>query len=68
MQDGGTIYCDFCGKSQHQVSKIVAHASQGMIHAICSECVTTCVHVLLGGKPMAAPPRAMLPGDIGVQA
>ena len=38
-----TVYCSFCGKSQHQVRKIVA----GDNAFICDECVIDCVNALI---------------------
>lgn len=37
----GTIYCSFCGKSQHEVRKIIA----GPTVFICNECVDLCVGI-----------------------
>ncbi|MGV6875893.1 ClpX C4-type zinc finger protein [Pseudochelatococcus sp. B33] len=37
-----TIYCSFCGKSQHDVAQIVA----GKDAFICNECVRVCVDVI----------------------
>ena len=39
--------CDFCGKDQNEVDRIIA--SQNGID-ICDECVVLCVEVLLGDK------------------
>lgn len=36
-----TIYCNFCGKSQHEVSKIIA----GPCVFICNECVELCADI-----------------------
>ncbi len=36
-----TIYCSFCGKSQHEVRKIIA----GPTVFICNECVDLCVGI-----------------------
>ena len=37
-----TLYCSFCGKSQHEVSKLVA----GPTAFICDECVDICTDVV----------------------
>jgi ATP-dependent protease Clp ATPase subunit len=36
-----TIYCNFCGKSQHEVRRIIA----GPTVYICDECVTLCADI-----------------------
>jgi hypothetical protein len=42
---GGTLYCSFCGKSQHKVAKLIAGPSV----FICDECVAICNKIL--GQP-----------------
>jgi ATP-dependent Clp protease ATP-binding subunit ClpX len=42
-----TLHCSFCGKSQHQVEKLIA----GPGNFICNECVGLCDKVL-AGEPM----------------
>jgi len=37
-----TVYCDFCGKSQSEVKKIIA----GPKVFICDECVSLCVEIV----------------------
>lgn len=37
-----TIYCSFCGKSQHKVRKLI----EGRDALICDECVDLCVDIL----------------------
>jgi hypothetical protein len=37
-----TLYCSFCGKSQHEVSKLIA----GPNVFICDECVALCVNII----------------------
>ena len=37
-----TLYCSFCGKSQHEVRKLVA----GPTVYICDECVELCVDII----------------------
>ncbi len=41
-KDGGTLYCSFCGKSQHEVKKLIA----GPAVFICNECVELCVDII----------------------
>jgi len=41
--DGRLLYCSFCGKSQHEVNKLVAGPS---VH-ICDECVQLCNEIIL---------------------
>jgi len=38
----GTIYCSFCGKSQHEVRKMIA----GLQSFICNECVEICADIV----------------------
>lgn len=33
-----TLYCSFCGKSQHEVQQLIA----GPVASICDECVDLC--------------------------
>jgi hypothetical protein len=37
-----TLYCSFCGKSQHDVKKLIAGPK---VH-ICDECVNACIEIL----------------------
>ena len=37
-----TLYCSFCGKSQHEVRKLIA----GPIVIICVECVELCMDII----------------------
>ena len=37
-----TLYCSFCGKSQHEVRKLIA----GPTVFICNECVHLCLAVI----------------------
>ncbi len=39
---GEVVYCSFCGKSQHEVKRIVAGPSV----FICDECVATCMEIM----------------------
>src|SRR5260370_349752 len=38
-----TLYCSFCGKSQHEVRKLIA----GPTVFICDECVELCIDIIL---------------------
>jgi ATP-dependent Clp protease ATP-binding subunit ClpX len=38
MKEKSTLYCSFCGKSQHEVFKLIA----GPTVFICDECVALC--------------------------
>ena len=38
----GTLYCSFCGKSQHEVRKLIA----GPTVFICDECVKLCMDII----------------------
>jgi hypothetical protein len=42
-----TLYCSFCGKSQHDVRKLIAGPSV----YICDECVELCLDVIREGRP-----------------
>ena len=37
-----TLYCSFCGKSQHEVRKLIA----GPTVFICDECVNLCIDII----------------------
>ncbi len=37
-----TLYCSFCGKSQHLIKKLIA----GPTVFICNECVDLCVDII----------------------
>ena len=39
-----TLYCSFCGKSQHEVRKLIA----GPTVFICDECVELCMDIVAG--------------------
>ncbi len=41
-QKGSTLYCSFCGKSQHEVRKLIA----GPTVFICDECVELCMDII----------------------
>jgi ATP-dependent protease Clp ATPase subunit len=42
MSKKNTLYCSFCGKSQHEVFKLIA----GPTAFICDECVELCRHLV----------------------
>jgi hypothetical protein len=52
----GTLYCSFCGKSQHEVRKLIAGPST----FICDECIEGCVEILGGKVVRAADERARI--------
>jgi len=60
-----TLFCSFCGRTQHEVRRLVAGATV----FICDECVGMCVELLKDptqsfSVPIAAPvPRPMRPAD-----
>ena len=41
-EKSSTSYCSFCGKSQHEVKKLIA----GPTVFICDECVDLCVDII----------------------
>ena len=64
--DGGarsTLYCSFCGKSQHEVRKLIA----GPNVFICNECVELCADIIKEEdrkNRKAAGPSVMTPSEI----
>jgi ATP-dependent protease Clp ATPase subunit len=42
FRDKATLYCSFCGKSQHEVRKLIA----GPTVFICDECVDVCTDII----------------------
>jgi hypothetical protein len=44
-----SLYCSFCGKSQHEVRKLIA----GPTVFICDECVELCKDIIPNGTPCA---------------
>jgi ATP-dependent Clp protease ATP-binding subunit ClpX len=55
-----TLYCSFCGRSQHEVKKLIA----GNSVLICDKCVTDCNEILreeIPNSPNIVPGRAGLP-------
>lgn len=55
---GGTLYCSFCGKSQHEVKKLIA----GPTVFICDECVSLCMDII---REEEATPAAALRDENG---
>jgi ATP-dependent protease Clp ATPase subunit len=57
--DPKKLYCSFCGKSQHEVRKLMP----GRADFICDECVTLCVDIIReeNKSPTAAARSARLP-------
>src|SRR6476646_6834991 len=54
-----TLYCSFCGKSQHEVRKLLA----GPTVLICDECVELCMDIILEEhKPALVKSRGGVPG------
>ena len=60
-----TYYCSFCGKSQHEVRKMIAGPKHGEMQVcICDECVDLCVDIIaMGGAPM----QKMTDADLGIE-
>ena len=56
---GGTLYCSFCGKSQHEVRKLIA----GPTVFICDECVRLCMDIIR--EEEAAPGAAAAGKSLG---
>lgn len=42
MAQKKTLFCSFCGKSQHEVKHLIA----GPMVFICDECIEKCVEIL----------------------
>ena len=51
QDDGKLLYCSFCGKSQHEVRKLIAGPSV----FICDECVDLCNDIIREELQEAAP-------------
>ena len=57
-----TLYCSFCGKSQHEVRKLIS----GLSAFICDECVELCVSIIREAKTRgqtAEPVTALAPSE-----
>jgi ATP-dependent protease Clp ATPase subunit len=48
------LYCTFCGKSQHDVAKLIAGPAPT---CICNECVVLSAEIILGKRSAAMKPR-----------
>jgi hypothetical protein len=48
-----TLYCSFCGKSQHEVRKLIA----GPTVFICNECVHTCMEIIRDQRLLTDEPK-----------
>jgi ATP-dependent Clp protease ATP-binding subunit ClpX len=49
-----TLYCSFCGKSQHEVKKLIAGPSV----FICDECIELCNDIIRDECPPTTAPKA----------
>lgn len=64
MKKGTTLYCSFCGKSHHEVRKLIVAP---LLIGICDECVGLCNQIIAEDyRPWSH--RPMLAADIGVPA
>ncbi|GBD41785.1 ATP-dependent Clp protease ATP-binding subunit ClpX [bacterium HR39] len=62
----GTLYCSFCGKSQHEVRKLIA----GPTVFICDECVELCMDIINeeNSKTSVAKGRSGVPTPAEIKA
>ncbi len=58
-----TLYCSFCGKSQHEVKKLIAGPSV----FICDECIDLCIEIIRDELPAAEEVRRQR-GDLPTPA
>lgn len=58
---GGTLYCSFCGKSQHEVRKLIA----GPTVFICDECVRLCMDIIREEEAQPAAAAKALRAQMG---
>jgi ATP-dependent Clp protease ATP-binding subunit ClpX len=61
-----TLYCSFCGKSQHEVKKLIAGPSV----FICDECIDLCNDIIRDELPAGTEPReagAALPTPVDIK-
>jgi len=59
----GTYFCSFCGKSQHEVKKLIA----GPAVFVCDECVALCTTIIAetpDPDPKAAPAKIEWPDTL----
>ena len=62
-----TLYCSFCGKSQHEVKKLIAGPSV----FICDECIDLCNEIIRDELPagdLAREGRSDLPTPVEIKA
>ena len=59
-----TLYCSFCGKSQHEVKKLIAGPSV----FICDECIDLCNEIVHDELPSLTAPMKDGQSDIFLQA
>ncbi|MFM2120730.1 MAG: hypothetical protein RL722_2198, partial [Pseudomonadota bacterium] len=59
-----TLYCSFCGKSQHEVKKLIAGPSV----FICDECIELCNDIIRDEVPPAEPQAKAGRNDLPVPA
>ena len=62
-----TLYCSFCGKSQHEVKKLIAGPSV----FICDECIDLCIEIIRDELPVGEDgiqPRSDLPTPAEIKA
>ena len=52
-----TLYCSFCGKSQHEVKKLIAGPSV----FVCDECIELCNEIIRDELPASTEPGAGSP-------
>ena len=50
------LYCSFCGKSQHEVRKLIA----GPTVFICDECVELCMDIIKEENKVIASPKHLM--------
>ena len=55
-----TLYCSFCGKSQHEVKKLIAGPSV----FICDECIDLCNDIIRDELPDADISASTAKGDL----
>jgi ATP-dependent Clp protease ATP-binding subunit ClpX len=58
------LYCSFCGKSQHEVKKLIAGPSV----FICDECIELCNDIIRDEVPTESPAAKMAKSDLPVPA
>jgi len=61
-QEKNTLYCSFCGKSQHEVKKLIAGPSV----FICDECIELCNDIIRDEVPADSPDAKAAKSDLPV--